>query len=217
MAQANCGFLAFGVEAGTQRVLDRLKKMQTLAQVENAVRQAKRHGIATAHGFFLVGSPDETEQDILESFRFAARLELDTFGFNRLCAYRGTPLWQEYVERGIIDDARDWYKWFKCSDIDPTVLSGERVNRARQKGYLLLFAHRFLLRPVKTLKLLRAFSRHMKLSDILTLLWSPFRKRVLARQPELPARMIDQGLSAPVRTYRDSSRRINHDSAVTGG
>jgi len=40
---------------------------------------------------------------------------------------------------------------------------------------------------------------------------------VLTRQPELPARMIDQGLSAPVRTYRDISRRINHDSAVTGG
>jgi anaerobic magnesium-protoporphyrin IX monomethyl ester cyclase len=216
MARANCGFLAFGVEAGTQKVLDRLKKTQTLVQIENAVRQAKVHGIATAHGFFLVGSPDETAQDILESFRFAARLELDTFGFNRLCAYRGTPLWKEYVERGIIDDARDWNKWFKCSDIDPTVLSGELVNRARQKGYLLLFAHRFLLRPVKTLKLLRAFSRHMKWSDILSLLWSPFRKRVLTRQPELPARMIDQGLSAPVRTCRDTSRRSTHDSAVTG-
>lgn len=199
MAQANCGFLAFGIEAGTQKVLDRLKKTQSLAQVENAVRQTKRHGIGTAHGFFLIGSPGETEQDILESFRFAARLELDTFGFNRLCAYRGTPLWQEYVERGIIDDARDWYKWFKCSDIDPTVLPGEVVNRARQKGYLLLFAHRFLLRPVRTLKLLRTFSRYMKLSDIVRLLWSPFRKRALTRQPELPARMIDQGLSAPVR------------------
>jgi radical SAM superfamily enzyme YgiQ (UPF0313 family) len=199
MAEANCSFLAFGVEAGTEKVLERLKKMQNLEQIERGVSEAKRHGIDTAHGFFLVGSPDETEADILESFRFAARLKLDTFGFNRLCAYRGTPLWQEYVQRGIIDDERDWYKWFKCSDIDPTVLPSEVVNRARQKGYMLLFAHRILFRPIKTFKLLRTLGRHMKMSDIFKLLWSPFRKRTLTRVPELPERMIDEGLTAPVR------------------
>jgi radical SAM superfamily enzyme YgiQ (UPF0313 family) len=199
MAKANCGFLAFGVESGTQRVLDRLKKNQTLDQITHAVREAKRHGIDTAHGFFLVGSPGETEKDILESFRFAARLKLDTFGFNRLCVYRGTPLWQEYVDRGIIDDRQDWSKWFKCSDIDPTVLPSAAVNRARQKGYMLLFAHRIFLRPIQTFKLLRKFSRSMEISNVLKLLWSPFRKRTLTRKPELPAKMIDQGLLKPVR------------------
>ncbi len=197
--RANCSFLAFGVEAGTQKVLDRLKKKQTLEQIEHAVSEAKRHGIDTAHGFFLIGSPEETEADILQSFRFAAHLELDTFGFNRLCVYRGTPLWQEYIERGIIDDERDWYKWFKCSDIDPTVLPSEVVNRARQKGYLLLFVHRLFLRPVQTIKLLRRFGRHMKTADILKLIGSPFRKRNLTLTPELPTPMINKGLTTPVR------------------
>ena len=199
MAQANCGFLAFGVESGTQKVLERLKKMQNLEQIEKAVAEAKRSGIATAHGFFLIGSPDETEADIVQSFRFAAKLKLDTFGFNRLCVYRGTPLWGEYIRRGIIDDARDWSKWFKCSDIDPTVLPSEVVNRARQKGYMLLFAKRLTFRPLQTFRLLRQFSRHMKWADILRLLWSPFTKRALTRTPELTARMIDEGLTAPVR------------------
>ena len=36
---------------------------------------------------------------------FASRLPLDTFAFNRLCVYRGTPLWQEYVQRGLVNDA----------------------------------------------------------------------------------------------------------------
>lgn len=200
MARANCNFLAFGVEAGTQKVLDRLRKMQTLEQVEHAVSEAKRNGIETIHGFFLIGSPEETEEEILESFRFAARLKLDTFGFNRLCAYRGTPLWRDYVERGIIDDERDWNKWFKCSDIDPTILAGEVVNKARQKGYILLFANRLFLRPFQTIKLLRRFGRYMKKSDILKLLWSPFRKRTLTLKPSLPSPMIDLGLTAPVRT-----------------
>jgi radical SAM superfamily enzyme YgiQ (UPF0313 family) len=199
MSKANCNFLAFGVEAGTQKILDRLDKGQTLEQIEHAVNKAKRHGIERAHGFFLVGSPGETEEDILESFRFAARLKLDTFGFNRLCVYRGTPLWQEYLDRGILDDDRDWDKWFKCSDIDPNVLPSETVNRARQKGYALLFAHRVLRRPIRTYRLLRTLGRHMKTSDIFKLLSSPFRKRTLSRKPDLPARMIDLGLTAPIR------------------
>jgi radical SAM superfamily enzyme YgiQ (UPF0313 family) len=199
MKRARCDFLAFGVEAGSQRVLDRLKKKQTPAQVERAVSEAKRHGIARVHGFFVVGSPDENEADIKESFRFAARLELDTFGFNRLCAYRGTPLWQEYIDRGIIDDERDWHKWFKCSDIDPTTLPSAVVNRLRAKGYGSLFARRILKRPIRTAKLLRTFGRHMKTTDIISLLSSPFRRRTLTRKPELPARMLDMGLEEPDR------------------
>lgn len=199
MRQAGCNFLAFGVESASQKVLDRLNKKQTPAQVEHAVREAKRQGIERVHGFFVVGSPDETEADILESFRFAARLELDTFGFNRLCAYRGTPLWREYVKRGIIDDDRDWHKWFKCTDIDPTTQSSETVNRLRAKGYGLLFLHRVFKRPIRTWKLLRAFGRHMKVTDILRLLSSPFRRRVLTRKPELPARMLDAGATEPKR------------------
>ncbi|MGA2864117.1 MAG: radical SAM protein [Verrucomicrobiota bacterium] len=191
MRQAGCDFLAFGVEAGTQKVLDRLKKKQTPAQVEQAVSAAKRCGMARVHGFFVVGSPGETAADIAASFRLAARLELDTFCFNRLCAYRGTPLWQEYVERGIIDDARDWHKWFKCTDIDPTALPSAVVNRLRAKGYASLFARRILQRPFRTWKLLRTLGRHMKTSDIVKLLWSPFRRRRLTREAELPARMME--------------------------
>ena len=199
MREAGCNFLAFGVEAGTQKVLDRLNKRQTPAQVEHAVREAKRKGIGRVHGFFVVGSPGENEQDILESFRFAARLELDTFGFNRLCVYRGTPLWQEYVARGILEDERDWHKWFKCSDIDPTALPGAVVNRLRARGYGLLFLHRIFRRPVRTWRLLRTFGRHMKTTDLLRLLGSPFRRRALTRQPDLPARMEDRGLVEPER------------------
>jgi len=189
MAKANCSMLAFGVEAGTQKILDRLKKRQNLGQIKHAVSEAKKHGIDVAHGFFLVGSPDETETDMLQSFRFAARLKLDTFGFNRLCVYRGTPLWKEYIERGLIDDQKDWHKWFKCSDIDPTILPSEKVNSIRMKGYLRLFGYRLLFRPIQTFKLIRKFGRYMKYSDIFQLLWSPFRRKNLTRKPEISAKM----------------------------
>jgi radical SAM superfamily enzyme YgiQ (UPF0313 family) len=205
MRESGCSFLAFGVEAGTQKILDRLGKKQTLEQIENAIRRAKETGIDRTHGFFLIGSPGETEDDIMESFRLAARLKLDTFGFNRLCVYRGTPLWKEYVDRGILDDERDWDKWFKCSDIDPTVLPSDVVNRARMKGFAILFTRRIFGRPVQTWRLLRSFGRYMKTSDILGLLLSPFRRRTLTRVPALPARMLDRGLSEPDRSAASTS------------
>ena len=198
MKKANCKVLAFGIEAGTQKILDRLGKKQTLAQIEHAVDEAKTKGIERIHGFFIIGSPGETEEDIMQSFRFAARLKIDTFNFDRLRAHRGTPLWKEYVEGGLIDDARDWYKYFKCSDIDASVLSGEALSRIRMKGYALLFFRRIFGHPIQSYNLIRSFSRNMVLSDIYKLLSSPFSKRTNYREPDLPGKRLDARTNGPI-------------------
>ncbi len=174
MAQANCRTVMFGVESGSQKILDRLKKEQSLAQVETAVDNAKRAGIEIVHGFFVVGSPDETVEDIRATFDFAARLRLDTFAFNRLCVYRGTPLWLEYLSRGLVDDAKDWFKYFKCTEIDPTCLPGEVVHRERAQGFRRLFIYKLIHYPLQTFKLLRHFTRFMRLRDIVYLIVKPF-------------------------------------------
>ena len=176
LSKANCNFLAFGVESGSQKILDRLKKDQNLEQVKFAIDEAKRQGIEKVHGFFVVGSPDETEEEIMESFRFASKLNLDSFGFNRLCVYRGTPLWAEYVSRGLIDDEKDWNKWFRCSEVDPTVLPADLVHETRKKGYKLLFRNLIFRHPIRTYRLVRGFSKFMRFSDVMRLILSPFRK-----------------------------------------
>jgi anaerobic magnesium-protoporphyrin IX monomethyl ester cyclase len=174
MAEAHCRTLMFGIESGSQRVLDRLKKDQTLEQVEGAVSNAKRAGIEIVHGFFVVGSPDETVADMRATFDFASKLQLDTFGFNRLCVYRGTPLWQEYVDRGLVDEANDWYKYFKCSEIDPTCLPGEAINAERTAGLKRLFRYKLTHYPVQTFRLLRRFMRYMRFRDVVHLIIKPF-------------------------------------------
>jgi anaerobic magnesium-protoporphyrin IX monomethyl ester cyclase len=174
MARAHCRTIMFGIESGSQKVLDRLKKGQTLAEVESAVSNAKRAGIEIVHGFFVVGSPEETVEDIRATFDFASKLRLDTFGFNRLCVYRGTPLWQEYRTRLLVNDAEDWYKYFKCTEIDPTCLSGEVVNAERVAGMRRLLRYKFMHYPLQTLRLLRRFLRYMPLRDVVYLLVKPF-------------------------------------------
>jgi anaerobic magnesium-protoporphyrin IX monomethyl ester cyclase len=194
MAKAHCRTVMFGVESGSQKVLDRLKKEQTLADVQTAVTNAKQAGIEIVHGFFVVGNPDETVEDMRATFAFASELRLDTFGFNRLCVYRGTPLWQEYVKRGIVSERDDWYKYFKCSEIDPTCLPGRVINDERRAGLRRLFVYKVLHYPLQTLRLLRRFLRYMPLRDVAYLLFKPFLgRRNGATQAEVLSRAVEQG------------------------
>jgi len=174
MAKAHCRTVMFGIESGSQKILDRLKKEQTLEEVTTAVKNAKKAGIEIVHGFFTVGNPDETVEDMRATFDFASKLPLDTFGFNRLCVYRGTPLWQEYVKRGLVSDVTDWYKYFKCSEIDPTCLPGEVINKVRQEGLKKLFFYKLTHFPLQTYRLLRRFLRFMPARDVIYLIVKPF-------------------------------------------
>ncbi|TLY18275.1 MAG: B12-binding domain-containing radical SAM protein [Nitrospirae bacterium] len=194
MAKAHCRTIMFGIESGSQKILDRLKKEQTLAEVTTAVMNAKRAGIEIVHGFFTVGNPDETVEDMRATFDFASRLPLDTFGFNRLCVYRGTPLWQEYVKRGLVSERDDWYKYFKCSAIDPTCLSGEIINDERRAGLRRLFLYKLLHYPVQTYRLLRRFLRYMPVRDVVYLITKPFLgKGQGATKAEVLSRAVEHG------------------------
>ena len=234
MAQAHCRTIMFGIESGSQKVLDRLQKEQTLAEIETAVTNAKKAAIEIVHGFFVVGSPDETEEDLRETFRFASRIRIDSFGFNRLCVYRGTPLWQEYVRRGLVNDATDWYKYFKCSSIDPTVLPGEVLHRIRSEGMRRLLLYKVLRYPGQTLKLLRRFVRHMPLRDVIYLIVKPFlgkkkgytEAEVISRAVEHAelksaaaalTQLADEALEHAIRSSRAERARIQAETEVESG
>ena len=194
MAKAHCRTLMFGIESGSQKILDRLKKEQTLEETQTAVSAAKNAGIEIVHGFFVVGSPDETEADMRETFRFASKLRIDSFGFNRLCVYRGTPLWQEYVRRGLVNDTADWYKYFKCSSIDPTVLPGEVIHRIRSEEMRKLIIYKLTHYPWQTFKLLRRFFRYMPIRDVLYLIFKPFMgQKQGSTKAEVLTRAVEHG------------------------
>jgi radical SAM superfamily enzyme YgiQ (UPF0313 family) len=191
MAKAHCRTLMFGIESGSQKILDRLKKEQTLEQTETAVHAAKKAGIEIVHGFFVVGNPDETEEDMVDTFHFAERLPLDSFAFNRLCVYRGTPLWKEYVERGLVDDDRDWYKYFKCSSIDPTVLSGEKIHEIRSRELKRLIIRKFIFFPRQAFGLTFRLMRNMPWRDVLMFFIKPFLGK---KGGQTPAEVISRAV-----------------------
>ena len=65
---------------------------------------------------------------------------------------------------------RDWFKYFKCSEIDPTCLPGEVINRERTAGFRAIFVYKLLHYPLQTLRLLRRFTRFMPMRDVVYLI-----------------------------------------------
>jgi len=106
----NVNQLSFGFESGSQKILDYLKKNTvTVEQNRNAVFLSKRAGFIV-NGSFIIGSPDETKEDINNSLKFLKNTPLDSGSIFQLIPYPGTELWDYAKEFGIVNDRMDWNK-----------------------------------------------------------------------------------------------------------
>jgi radical SAM superfamily enzyme YgiQ (UPF0313 family) len=97
MSKAGCKTIWFGVESGSQKILQRIGRNTTLEQIETAFKLCRKNGIQIACSFML-GLPDETLKDMEASLKFAKKLEPDWCQFNIFIAYPDSKLYQELLE-----------------------------------------------------------------------------------------------------------------------
>ena len=109
LKRANCRGIHYGVEAGTEKILKVLNKGITLPQVEAVFRKTKQVGITTL-GYFMIGNPTETKDDILDTFEFSQRLDADFIHMTILTPFPGTKLYRDGLRDNIID--QDYWKLF---------------------------------------------------------------------------------------------------------
>lgn len=95
--------VAFGVESGDQRILDRIKKNIRLEQVERAFKLAKKVKIET-WAFFMLGLPGEDEESIKNTINFAKKIDPDVVKFHILKPFPGTEVYNDFLEQGLILD-----------------------------------------------------------------------------------------------------------------
>jgi len=108
MVKAGCKCLFFGIESANQRILDYYKKGITPEQSESAVRKAREAGMDIIVGSFIVGAPDETRREIVNTLQFANKLDIDVPDVNILGAHTGIDIWNDLVARGLIDEKKYW-------------------------------------------------------------------------------------------------------------
>ena len=73
-------------------VLKMIGKGTTVKTITQAVSWAQEAGIIV-RGFFILGMPEENDEDIKLTQALADQLELDEYGFTILCPYPGTQMY----------------------------------------------------------------------------------------------------------------------------
>jgi anaerobic magnesium-protoporphyrin IX monomethyl ester cyclase len=91
MRQAGCWQISFGIESGSQRILDSLHKNCTLEQIETAVNAAHRAGIQV-RATYMLAVPGETRRDIMATLKFAKKLGTMFASFQVTVPLPGTEL-----------------------------------------------------------------------------------------------------------------------------
>lgn len=94
MKKSGCKRIYFGMESGSQRMLDIYQKNMKIEDALAALHLCREAGIETA-AFFMSGHPKETEKDFEETLAFAKAAKLNYASFNPLTPYPGTGLFEE--------------------------------------------------------------------------------------------------------------------------
>lgn len=103
MKRAGCTSIGYGIESGSQHVLDEyIKKGITLEAAERAIKITKEVGI-TSVAYFMIGTPGETLGDIDKTIRFAKRLNPDAVNFSIAIPMPGTEMFDIASKIGKIE------------------------------------------------------------------------------------------------------------------
>ena len=142
MVKAGCRMMYFGIESGTQKVLDYYDKRTTPRQNMEAVEKARKSGMDLIVGSFIIGAPNETKADIQKTLDFVKGLNLDIPQINVLGAFPGDSIWREFSDRGLIDEDEYWERGVGVSDVFPNAVSLEEM-----RGMVRSFYKEFLSSP----------------------------------------------------------------------
>lgn len=164
MARAGCRAIHYGVEAGTEKILTVLKKKIDLDTVQRIFSETRKAGIQIL-AYFIIGSPTETRDDILETFRLARKLDPDFLHLTILTPFPGTEIYREGLESEVIpsDVWREFATHPHMGFVPPywpENFSLEELNQLLVEGYRGFYRRpHYLMRRVLAVRSVSDFTR----------------------------------------------------------
>ncbi len=143
MKKAGCYSVSFGIETGSQKILDTTGKGITLKQIRDAVRMAKDSGLMT-NGLFIIGHLGDTEETMQQTIDFAKTLPLDMATFSIMTPYPGTAIYRAVEKNGKFF-FKSWEDFMSFSE-QPTFSLGECTPELMVRMYKKAYRE-FFMRP----------------------------------------------------------------------
>jgi len=160
--RGGCKRVYLGIESGSDRILEMLGRGHSARQGLEAALAIKSAGMEVA-GFFLVGVPGETEDDLRAGIELAREAALDFIGVSTLAPYPGTTLF-ESGDHEVTFELLPFYSHFA----DPEIVE---IGKRREKEFYREYYFRptyaigklglLVKSPLGILKAAASLSRHM--------------------------------------------------------
>ncbi|MCK4339985.1 MAG: radical SAM protein [Candidatus Cloacimonetes bacterium] len=103
MADSGCVLIGYGIESGSQKMLDTIKKGTTVEQGKIAVKLTKEY-LGWADCSFMIGIPGENKDTIQETIDFCKEVDLTPEVIFFVTPYPGTELYRMALSGGKIPD-----------------------------------------------------------------------------------------------------------------
>ena len=144
LAGAGCSRVHYGVETGSPRIQKVIRKNLDLDRVREVFGLTRRAGMEVL-GYFMVGNPDETIDDVRMTFALIRSLPMDYAHIGVFTPYPGTEIFRLALERKIYD--RDYWREF-AEDPRPGFaprywnehFTDERLLALMKEGYRAFYA-----------------------------------------------------------------------------
>jgi len=120
--------LAFGIESGNPRIQKVIRKMIDLHKMRNIIEQSANMGFFVS-GFFQLGIPSETKEEMLDTVRFATSTKLHTAMFHLTIPFPGTQIYEEHI-RGKIKT--DNYESARRISVNLSAVSDEELLKIKR-------------------------------------------------------------------------------------
>ena len=102
MKRAGCNWIGFGIESGSQKMLDVMRKNVKVEQIKKAIELARKAGMEVT-GTFIIGMPGETRETVKETVNFCKEMGIYNEMFFPV-PYPGTQLYVDIERKGLIKD-----------------------------------------------------------------------------------------------------------------
>lgn len=100
MKKAGCYRINYAVESGSERIQKKMQKRLNLKRAQEIIDFTANQRISVG-GFFMLGFPDETEEEMKMTIDFALKSKCHTASFFILTPFPGTQMYEEAIAAGI--------------------------------------------------------------------------------------------------------------------
>ncbi len=147
MREAGCFYVSFGIESGSDTILQTLNKKTTVELNRQACAYVKEAGLNLGASF-MIGVPGETEDDIRKTFSFMKEINTNSKGFGFFRPLPGSPFYREFIEKGLLKKEEiDWSDLGNFSRLSKYLFSNvetEKLFNLFQEGTALAYGDKWI-------------------------------------------------------------------------